>query len=82
MMGLVKKTGKSVSTIRGAIEVIVLVIGYLMGGPVGVGTVISAVMVGPAVQLAFRLGEFDSKNTEQLNVYDLYRRLRGDGSLE
>jgi len=82
MMGLVKKTGRSVSTIRGAIEVIVLVIGYLMGGPVGIGTVISAVMVGPAVQIAFRFGEFDSKNTEQLNVYDLYRRLRGEGSLE
>lgn len=82
MMGLVKKTGRNVSTIRGAIEVTVFILGYLLGGPVGIGTVISAVMVGPAVQLSFRLGGFDSKNTEQINFYDLYRRLRGEGSLE
>jgi len=82
MMGLVKKTGRNVSTIRGAIEVTVLVLGYLLGGPVGIGTAISAVMVGPAVQLSFRLGGFDSKNTEQINVYELYRRLRGHGSMD
>ena len=82
MMGLVTKTERNVSTIRGAIEVIVLVLGYMMGGPVGIGTVVSAVTVGPAVQLSFRLGAFDSKNTEQINVYELYRRLRGESPLE
>ena len=82
MIGLVKKTGREVSTIRGAIEIIVLVLGYYMGGPVGIGTIISAVLVGPAIQFSFRLGGFDSMNTEQVNIYVLYRRLRGDGSIE
>jgi uncharacterized membrane protein YczE len=80
MMGLVKMTGRSVSTIRGAIEIAVLVIGYLLGGPVGIGTVISAVTVGYAVQLAFNLGGY-SKDTKQLNIYELAKLLKGEGEL-
>ncbi len=80
MMGLVKKTGRSVSTIRGAIEISVLVIGYLLGGPVGIGTVISAVSVGYAVQIAFKLGGY-SKDTVQLDIYELAKLLRGEGDL-
>jgi uncharacterized membrane protein YczE len=80
MMGLVKKTGRSVSTIRGAIEITVLVIGYLLGGPVGIGTVISAVTVGYAVQLAFKLGGY-SKDTTQLDIYELAKLLKGEGDL-
>lgn len=80
MMGVVKMTGRPVSNIRGAIEITVLVIGYLLGGPVGIGTVISAVTVGYAVQFAFKLGGY-SKDTEQLDVYGLARLLRGEGDL-
>ena len=80
MMGLVKKTGRPVSTIRGTIEITVLALGYLLGGPVGIGTVISAVTVGYAVQIAFRLGGY-SKDTEQLDIYELAKLLRGEGDL-
>ena len=80
MMGLVRRTGKPVSTIRGAIELTVLIIGYLLGGPVGIGTIISAVTVGYAVQLAFNLGGY-SKDTEHLDIYELAKLLRGEGDL-
>ncbi|HEU4743668.1 MAG TPA: hypothetical protein VFS61_00475, partial [Anaerolineales bacterium] len=40
---------------RGAIEVIVVLIGWLLGGPLGFGTVIFALLIGPSVQWAFRL---------------------------
>ena len=80
MMGLIKKTGRPVSIIRGLIEITVLVLGYLLGGPVGIGTVISAITVGYSVQLAFRLGGY-SKDAEQLDIYDLTKRLRGEGVL-
>lgn len=80
MMGLVKKTGRPVSAIRGAIEVTVLIVGYLIGGPVGIGTLISAVTVGYSVQLAFKLGGY-SKDTEQLDIYELAKLLRGEGDL-
>ena len=49
MTGLVKRTGGSVGVIRTGIEVTVLAAGWLLGGTVGVGTVLYAVAIGPIV---------------------------------
>jgi len=81
MMGLVKKLNQPVSYVRGAIEGTVLVIGFLLGGPVGIGTVITALTVGFSVQLAFKLGRYDKK-TEHLDLRQLFRYLSGEDSLE
>jgi uncharacterized membrane protein YczE len=51
MTGLVARTGGSVRVIRTGIELGVLLIGFLLGGTVGVGTVLYAVGIGPLVQL-------------------------------
>lgn len=40
---------------RAVIELTVLLVGWLLGGAVGVGTVLLAIGTGPAVQLSFRL---------------------------
>jgi uncharacterized membrane protein YczE len=50
MTGLVRRTGGSFRLVRTSIELTVLVVGWLMGGVVGVGTVLYALMIGPAVQ--------------------------------
>ena len=76
MMGLVQRLGRPVYQVRGAIEVTVLVLGYLLGGPVGVGTLITAFTTGYAVQLAFRLGGYD-KDARHIDLYGLVRYLRG-----
>ena len=49
MTGLVKRTGGSVRTIRTGIELVVLGSGWLLGGTVGIGTVIYAIAIGPIV---------------------------------
>lgn len=49
MTGLVKRTGGSVRVIRTGIEVAVLAAGWLLGGTVGLGTVIYAIAIGPIV---------------------------------
>jgi uncharacterized membrane protein YczE len=51
MTGLARRTGWSVRVSRTLIEVVVLGIGWLLGGSVGVGTVVYAVAIGPLVQL-------------------------------
>lgn len=48
MVGLTRG-GRSVRVVRTAIEVSVLVVGYLLGGTVGIGTVLYAVTIGPIV---------------------------------
>jgi uncharacterized membrane protein YczE len=47
MTGYVARSGRSVRLVRTVIEVTVLVIGFLLGGTVGVGTVLYAVTIGP-----------------------------------
>ncbi|WP_165956659.1 YczE/YyaS/YitT family protein [Kribbella antibiotica] len=51
MTGLVRRTGLSVRVIRTAIEVTVVAIGFLLGGVVGLGTVLYALSVGPLLQI-------------------------------
>ncbi|MFH5879884.1 YitT family protein [Arthrobacter sp. NA-172] len=51
MTGLARRTGWSVRVSRTLIEVVVLAVGWLLGGSVGVGTVVYALAIGPLVQL-------------------------------
>ena len=51
MTGLVRRTGRSVPRVRTGIEGAVLIAGWLLGGPVGVGTVAYALLIGPLVGL-------------------------------
>jgi len=57
MTGLVGRTGLSVRLVRTSIEVSVLVVGFLLGGTVGIGTVLYAVGIGPMVQVLLPLFE-------------------------
>jgi uncharacterized membrane protein YczE len=50
MTGLVARTGVSVRVIRTGIELTVLTTGWLLGGTVGVGTVVYALAIGPLTQ--------------------------------
>ena len=55
MTGLARRTGWSVRLSRTLIEVVVLGVGWLLGGSVGVGTVVYALAIGPVVQLLLPL---------------------------
>ena len=55
MLAIKRKTGISLRLARGGIEVTVVCLGWLLGGPAGAGTVVYALLVGPAVQAGFRL---------------------------
>ena len=55
MTGLVVRTGLSVRLVRTSIEATVLAVGWLLGGTVGVGTLLYAFGIGPLVQLFVRI---------------------------
>ena len=50
MTGLVRVTGRSLRLVRTCLEVSVVVVGLLLGGALGVGTVLYAVLIGPLAQ--------------------------------
>lgn len=55
MTGLHARSGWSVRVVRTGIELTVLTAGWLLGGTVGVGTVLYAVAIGPLTQLLLPL---------------------------
>ena len=51
MTGIHYKTGIRVGRVRLGIEVVVLIIGWLMGGTVGIGTALFALLIGQSVAI-------------------------------
>lgn len=78
MLAIKRKTGVSLRLARGSIEVTVVAIGWLLGGPAWIGTVIFAILIGPAVQTGFKLFkvephrevEVEDKVEEKMEVAD------------
>ncbi len=76
MIGLVQRLDRQVSVVRAGIEITVLTMGIAMGGPIGIGTVITAFSIGWFVQMAFKYGNYD-RNAKHMNLYDLAKYLAG-----
>ncbi|MEO5964896.1 MAG: hypothetical protein ABIR11_05480 [Candidatus Limnocylindrales bacterium] len=55
MTGLHIRFGWSIRRARTSIELVVLVLGWLFGGTIGLGTVVFALGIGPLVQVALRV---------------------------
>ena len=70
MVGLVKTTGLDVKYIKTGIELIALIIGYLLGGTVGIGTIISTFSGGYMLDRIFRWKGFDPKIIRQRRLTD------------
>lgn len=68
MIALVKLTSKPISLIRFFIEGGALAVGYLLGGTVGIGTIITVIGVGYCVQLTYKLFKFEVKNLNHKNL--------------
>lgn len=76
MVLLTKKTGKSVSFIRNSIEISVSILGYMLGGSVGIGTVIMAFSLGYFVQFIFKIMKFNIGTVEHRFIDDDIRAIR------
>ncbi len=55
MIGLSERTGWPVRRVRTAIELVVLALGWLMGGAIGIGTLLFAFGIGPVTQWGLRV---------------------------
>lgn len=66
LMTGIAKFGPSVRLTRTVIEVIVLALGWALGGTFGIGTIAFALFIGPIVQLSFRIWplEHDASTTK------------------
>lgn len=75
MVALRRKTGYSVGLCRSMIEATAVFTGWLLGGLVGAGTVISAFGIGFCVQLTFKLLKFDVTTIKHESLDQTFKRL-------
>lgn len=61
MTGLHHRFGWSIARARTGLEMTVLVAGWLLGGTIGIGTVLFAVGIGPIVQASLRVFDRDGR---------------------
>ena len=64
MLAVHRTTRLSIRLGRAIIEIIVVTVGWLLGGPLGFGTVIFALLIGPSVQWAFKLFKVQTHKPE------------------
>lgn len=55
MLAIHRSLGWSVRLSRAMLETLILMVGWIFGGPVGVGTMVFSLLIGPAVQFGFKL---------------------------
>ena len=62
MTVLQRITGKPIALVRASIEIVVVILGWVLGGTVGVGTIIFAIFIGPAVSAGLSIVKILSDN--------------------
>lgn len=70
MIGLAAR-GHSIRVVRTCIELTVLLTGWLLGGTVGIGTVVYALGIGPIAHISIPLLAIEPSGPPRLNVSDL-----------
>ena len=65
MMAISRISRRSVQLSRAVIEVLVVIVGWLLKGPVGIGTLLFALLIGPAVQRSFHIFKVQLPNSEE-----------------
>ncbi len=63
-----RRTGIKVGIVRSLIEITVTILGALMGGLFGWGTIMAAVIIGIALQTVFRIFNFDPRTVEHEDI--------------
>ena len=57
-------------SVKSSIEVIAVTTGYLLGGSIGIGTLIMALMSGQIWQIAFNIVKFDINKIDHRFIMD------------
>lgn len=82
MLAINKRSLKSVGTIRTIIELTALTVGWLLGGSVGIGTIISGFGLGYAIQIAFKISQIDSKSLTHQSVIESIKSLKNRNNIQ
>ena len=75
MVALTRRIKFPVGICRSMLELTVTVIGWSLGGMVGIGTIISVVAMGFCIQITFKLFRFNITSVKHESLYDTFSAL-------
>lgn len=76
MVALTKKTGKSVRFVKNSVEILAIIVGFVLGGSVGIGTAVMSITGGYFFQFAFKSVNFDVTEVEHRYIKDDIRYIK------
>ena len=77
LVGLGKRLKKiPIGIVEVMLWAVVLLIGYLLGGPVGIGTLISTFGAGLVMQLVYTIIKFEPRKLKHRDVFEVVRELK------
>ena len=74
MTGFAERVGWSIRTTRTCLELVVLGLGFILGGTVGIGTVAFAILVGPVTQFSLHVFAIDPPEARPLGGDESFER--------
>ncbi|MEA3508773.1 MAG: hypothetical protein U9R40_07645 [Synergistota bacterium] len=77
MVVLERKTGLSVGVCRAGLESAAVLFGWMMGGPVGLGTVMAAFGIGLCIQATFSALRFKTTDVKHETLAETVKTVRG-----
>jgi len=77
VIGVGKRLNKwPIGLVQNTVLMAALLIGWLLGGPVGLGTLLSVVGLGATMQLVFRIAKFEPRKVKHENLIESFRSLK------
>jgi uncharacterized membrane protein YczE len=77
VVGVGKRLSKwPIGLVQNGVLMIALLIGWLLGGPVGLGTLLSVVGLGATMQLVFRIAKFEPRKVVHEGFFESFRKLK------
>lgn len=77
VIGVGKRLSKwPIGLVQNGVLMIALLLGWLLGGPVGLGTLLSVVGLGATMQLVFRIAKFEPRKVQHENIFESFRKLK------
>lgn len=81
MVGLTRKTKLPVGLCRVMVELSAALIGYKLGGMIGLGTIIAAFAIGFCVQITFKLLDFDTTTVKHETLQETFNIIKASRNM-
>jgi uncharacterized membrane protein YczE len=75
MVVLARRTKLPVGLCRGIVELLVTIIGWVLGGMVGIGTIVAVIGIGFCIQIIFKIFKFDVTAVEHETFRDTFKNI-------